>query len=261
MNTASGDILWVRADKVPILDENGSVAGILVFATDITEQKITQDALSQANKKLGLMASITRHDILNQITALNMYMDLVIARSKDPEIAEYLQKMAKISALIERHITFTRDYQDIGVNAPAWQDVETCILRSRAMLPMKNVRIATDLHEVKVLADPLFEKIFYNLMENALKYGGERMDLIRITSRETDSGLAMIFEDNGTGITNEDRKHLFTKGYGKNTGLGLFLSKEILAITGIGIQETGAEGTGARFEITVPKGAYRFTSS
>jgi len=52
-------------------------------------------------------------------------------------------------------------------------------------------------------------------------------------------------------------KKLFTRGFGKNTGLGLFLSREILSITGITITENGTPGKGARFEITVPKGAWR----
>jgi signal transduction histidine kinase len=59
------------------------------------------------------------------------------------------------------------------------------------------------------------------------------------------------------GITDEDKKKLFRKGFGKHTGLGLFLSREILAITGITITENGEPGVGARFEITVPKGMWR----
>jgi signal transduction histidine kinase len=46
-------------------------------------------------------------------------------------------------------------------------------------------------------------------------------------------------------------------GFGKNNGLGLALSREILSITGITIKETGEPGKGARFEMTVPKGMYR----
>jgi signal transduction histidine kinase len=53
-------------------------------------------------------------------------------------------------------------------------------------------------------------------------------------------------------------ERIFEQGFGKNTGLGLFLSREILAITGLTINKNGVPGTGARFEITVPKGAYRF---
>lgn len=66
--------------------------------------------------------------------------------------------------------------------------------------------------------------------------------------------------DNGAGISLEDKQHLFERGFGKNTGLGLFLSWEILSITGISIDETGTPGNGARFEIMVPEGAFRYDS-
>ena len=59
------------------------------------------------------------------------------------------------------------------------------------------------------------------------------------------------------GITDGDKKKLFRKGFGKHTGLGLFLSREILAITNITITENGIPGKGARFEIMVPKGMWR----
>jgi len=72
-------------------------------------------------------------------------------------------------------------------------------------------------------------------------------------------GLTILCEDDGVGISAGDKKKLFTRGFGKNTGLGLFLSREIFAITGITITENGEPGKGARFEITVPKGMYRFT--
>ncbi|RPI37514.1 MAG: sensor histidine kinase, partial [Methanoregulaceae archaeon] len=116
-----------------------------------------------------------------------------------------------------------------------------------------------ELHEVKVLADPLFEKIFYNLIDNALRYGGDSLKQIRISSEETDRGLIIMVEDDGAGISPEDRPHLFTKGFGKNTELGLFLTKEILGITAMEIREDSQPGHGARFEILVPKGAWRRT--
>jgi signal transduction histidine kinase len=87
------------------------------------------------------------------------------------------------------------------------------------------------------------------------------MKTIQISSQEIDTGLLIVCEDDGVGISAEDKKKLFTRGFGKNTGLGLFLSREILAITGITITENGIPGKGARFEIAVPKGAYRFTGT
>ena len=84
------------------------------------------------------------------------------------------------------------------------------------------------------------------------------MTSIRISSEDVENGLKIVIEDNGAGISAEDKKHIFTRGFGKHTGLGLFLSREILGITGMTIIETGISGKGARFEIDVPKGASRY---
>ena len=73
--------------------------------------------------------------------------------------------------------------------------------------------------------------------------------------------MILIIEDDGIGIPEEDKDKIFTRGFGKNTGYGLFLVREILLITGITIKKTGQPGKGARFEMTVPKGAWRFSTS
>jgi signal transduction histidine kinase len=77
-------------------------------------------------------------------------------------------------------------------------------------------------------------------------------------AQETSDGLTILYEDNGVGIPPENKEKIFIRGFGKHTGLGLFLIREILSITGITIAETGDYGKGARFEIRVPKGGYRY---
>ncbi|MFA6333895.1 MAG: ATP-binding protein, partial [Methanoregula sp.] len=130
-------------------------------------------------------------------------------------------------------------------------------MQAAASLPMRDILVDVDRADLEIYADPLFEKVFYNLIDNALNYGGGAMTAIRITSRETGAGLVIACEDDGVGIPDEDKKHLFERGHGKNTGLGLFLSREILSITGITLAETGLTGKGARFEMVVPKDNYR----
>lgn len=144
---------------------------------------------------------------------------------------------------------------------PEWQNVNENIRIAMVALPMRAVHVEPDPADPEVYADPLFEKVFYNLIDNALRYGSSDMKTIRISSQESGTSLTIFCEDDGVGISNEAKKRLFTKGFGKNTGLGLFLSREILAITGITITENGTPGKGARFEIIVPKGAYRFTGT
>ena len=67
----------------------------------------------------------------------------------------------------------------------------------------------------------------------------------------------LVYEDIGPGIPKIGKERIFEKGFGKGNGLGLFLSREILAITGITIQETGIQGHGARFEIAIPSPMFR----
>ena len=92
---------------------------------------------------------------------------------------------------------------------------------------MRAVHVEVDPADPEVYSDPLFEKVFYNLIDNALRYGGDQMKTIRVFSQESDTSLAIVCEDDGVGITAEDKKKLFRKGFGKHTGLGLFLSREI----------------------------------
>jgi len=98
--------------------------------------------------------------------------------------------------------------------------------------------------------------VFYNLMENSIRHG-ERLTKITIHSQDTPDGINLILEDDGVGIPENAKEKIFRREYFKNTGFGLFLSREILSITNLTISETGTPGIGARFVIHAPKGMYR----
>jgi PAS domain S-box-containing protein len=242
--------------------EDKGIPAFLSVITDITERKVAEDSLSRVNKKLTILSSITRHDIKNQLLALSAYLELSGASLDNiSKTSEYLQKESAIAETIGRQIDFSNNYEDMGTIAPIWQNIHECVQRAVTALPMRDVRMEVDRTDLSMYVDPLFEKVFYNLIDNALKYGGDTMTKIHIFCHETDKGLVLICEDDGVGIIKEDKKHLFERGFGKHTGLGLFLSREILAITDIIISETGEPGKGARFEMVVPEGAYRFMQS
>jgi signal transduction histidine kinase len=235
---------------------------MLNMARSRTELQASEDALFQANRKLNILSSITRHDIRNQLQALSGYLELSKDSLNNPaNLSEFIAKEEKIANTILRQISFTKDYEDMGVNAPVWQNTDTIIRKAVAALPMRGVEIDIDRMDLEVFADPLLEKVFYNLIDNALKYGGNAMTKIRIFRHETGAGLILVWEDDGIGITREDKTRLFERGFGKHTGLGLFLSREILSITDITISETSEPGKGARFEILIPGGKYRFVSA
>jgi signal transduction histidine kinase len=104
----------------------------------------------------------------------------------------------------------------------------------------------------------MLEKVFANLFGNAVMHG-ERVSRITIRCEPMGDHFLITVEDNGVGIPLDLKQKIFKKGFGKHTGFGLFLAREILGITGISIHETGRHGSGACFEITVPKDAFRFS--
>ncbi|MDD1696400.1 MAG: sensor histidine kinase, partial [Methanoregula sp.] len=65
----------------------------------------------------------------------------------------------------------------------------------------------------------------------------------------------------GKGIPVTEKEKIFEFGYGKGTGFGLFLIRELLGNTGITITETGEPGKGVKFEIVIPKGKFRKVKS
>lgn len=253
-----GSTRWVLWNDRAIFDPEGTVIEYQSVGRDITKFRQAADALAFAHKKLILLSGITRHDIINQLTALRSYIALLSPQVSDPAQAEYLEKMQKISGVIAEQISFTRDYEEMGMDAPSWQDLDRITRKAISELPMQNVKAEINLDHIEVYADPLLERVFYNLIDNALRYGGGRMTTIRISAHEDGSRLVVVTEDDGAGIPTESKLHIFDKGFGTHTGLGLFLVREILSITGISIRETGTPGSGARFEMEVPREAYRY---
>jgi PAS domain S-box-containing protein len=252
-----GTVLPVELRTTLITGEDGVPQGMWAIIRDISERKKTEEALREALKKLNMLSSITRHDILNQIMGLRAFLELSKEDLKGTRHEAFIEKEDQAADAIQRQIEFTRFYQDIGVNTPKWQDAGAVINDAVQQLSLREINIQVTVSGVEVFADPLIVKVFFNLMENSLRHG-ERVSQMSFSSRESDAGLVLTYRDDGVGISADDKKKLFQKGFGKHTGLGLFLSREILAITGITITEIGEPGKGVQFEITVPPGAFRF---
>ncbi len=229
---------------------------VLSIARDISERKRFESAIQNANTKLNLLSSITRHDILNQLTALTGYLDLSEDITEDPDLLDYIHKEKKTADTIHRQILFTRDYQTIGVQSPQWQNLKSTIQKAAGLLDYGAVSLKVNLDDTEVFADPLLEKVFFNLIDNSVRYGNG-LTTIDFFAQSSDTGLTLICSDDGGGIPSAEKENIFNRKYFSNTGFGLFLSREILSITGFKIAETGEFGVGARFEIHIPKGNYR----
>ena len=162
--------------------------------------------------------------------------------------------------IIGHQIAFMSDYQDIDVHMPRWQSPASIIQSVKSMIHPENVQLGCDLADNEVYADPLLEKVFYNLVDNAVRHGGG-ITRIDFYSKREDGELVIYCQDDGKGIAPDEKEHIFDLGYGKHTGFGLYLAREILSITGISMDEIGEGGRGALFRLRVPPESYRYSKS
>ena len=83
------------------------------------------------------------------------------------------------------------------------------------------------LGEIEVFADPLLERVFHNLLDNTIRHG-KHAKIITLTSVPAGRELLIQWQDDGEGVPDVDKERIFERGFGKHTGLGLFLVREIL---------------------------------
>ncbi|MDD1744105.1 MAG: PAS domain-containing sensor histidine kinase, partial [Methanomassiliicoccales archaeon] len=234
-------------------DKEGAIIGTLSSGEDITERKRKEEELRQMGEKLSLLSNVTRHDILNEVTIQMGYLDLIRNRTTDTETMALIEKARFATGTIRSQIEFTKVYQGTGILAPKWQDINAIV--SSLMVP-KGIELSLGCPEIEVLADPMLSLVFCNLLDNLIRHG-EHATSLKVSCSRNDTGLSIVWEDNGVGVPDEKKELIFSRGFGKNTGMGLFLIRQILSITGISIVENGVEGKGARFEILVPLNGFR----
>ncbi len=220
---------------------------------EVEERRRAEERLAMANHKLKILSSVTRHDALNQLTVLQGYLELAEPMAEDAKLRRYMERMDVAADIIAELIDFGKKYEMLGTEGERWASLSGILA---AMDPGPQVHDGCA--GVEVLADPLLDKVFYNLYDNTLRHSGgaSRVD---VSNRLDGDDLLIVWQDDGQGVPESEKERIFERGVGKNTGLGLFLIKEILEISGIGIAERGTPGEGARFEMRVPAGRWRYS--
>ncbi|MGD0028814.1 MAG: PAS domain S-box protein [Candidatus Bathyarchaeia archaeon] len=258
-----GSLVQVSISAAPIIIQD-QLAGYIGVYKDISKLKKTEEELQKAmenvgimNEKLRVVGGLTRHDVRNKLSTItgNTYL----ARKElagNSKVSDYLREMETAVRQIVKIFDFAKTYEMLGVEELAYIDVERTINEATSLFSdMKSAKVLNECHELTVLADSLLRQLFYNLMDNSLKYG-KKITKIRIHYEKTgENNLRLIYEDDGVGIPDSEKPKLFKEGFssGGSTGYGLYLIKKMMEFYGWTIQETGITGKGAQFIITIPK--------
>ena len=192
------------------------------------------------------------------MTSIIVYIHIINENPDDKENFHYLNMMSSVLKKMRTQIEFTRDYQDFGVTKPGWHDIGALFRLSASQFTERAIHFSSEVSNIEVYADNMLEKVIFNLVENSLRHG-MHVTQISFNIEMEEKGIVLVYTDNGVGIADDEKDLIFMKGFGKNTGFGMFLVREILQITCLSIVETGKAGCGVRFEIHVPNGVWRRT--
>jgi signal transduction histidine kinase len=212
----------------------------------------------KANSKLNLLNSLNRHDMINSLLGIRLFHDIL---ESDPDFQDQKKKrilslMDEALDLLSQRIQFSKKYETLGIQKPVWMNIEESI----HLVINPNIKFVSRLGNLELYADPLMDLVFYTLAENALRHG-KAVTKIEASFTCDNEGCLLHIQDDGVGIPPENKEQIFKRGFGSNSGEGLFYVRQILDLNNISIHETGTCGEGARFDIRIPHGAYRWTGS
>jgi signal transduction histidine kinase len=231
---------------IQIIDEQGEV--IKKLETAVSEKN---DEVEYARLVNGLF----KHEITNQYMGINglicFIKDDLCSEKEKPEL---LEKIFKISPKITSLLNEWSDYQSAGYRVQ-WQTLPQIFRRCAGL--HSNIKVYLVKDNISIISTPAIQIVMSSMVNNTAMHGGQDVSEVKIDWQKVPDGIVLVYEDNGVGIPDEQKSDIFKKGFGKHTGMGLFLAKEILKISGLEIAEKGTYGKGARFEIFVPEGAYK----
>lgn len=247
---------WFEVTVDPVIEPSGAITGVVHIVRDITESTRTQKALEQAKKKLNLLNYVTINDLQNMILTISGYQQIIKETIPANPALPMMEKQEEMLQKVTNTLGFAQSFQNLGLKPARWQDPGHVFLMAISHLDFLRVKHCIELYSLEIFADPQLEQVFLILADNTLKHGGSA-DSVRIYSRYNGASITIVYEDNGPGIPDDLKEKIFLPDFQKKKGVGLFLAREILEITGITILETGVYGEGVRFEILVPGGSWR----
>ena len=282
---------YVEAKSCPVMDAGNEMLGYVIVVQDLTEHKklesdlrtrteetslinemlkMSRVELAQREKMvaIGQMASGIAHEIGNPLASLSSLVQYIARKITDAGQLEQFELMKKqidrISIILKRMLSLSRP----ATSEYKWVDVNTIIESTLALVRFDKRARSVEFDNVvnrelpMVWLNPLhFEQVLLNIVINAL-------DAMAAKEEDSDKQLKVIrsyvgdmievrISDTGIGMEQEICKRAFesfftTKDIGKGTGLGLYISYNLIAEVDGKIELESEPGKGTTVKIRVP---------
>ena len=245
-----------RSETVLVSASPLSQKRVILTFVEITRRVQAEKALKAANDKLKLLSRISHDHLHRTVDQMVQTVKNADAHCNDTVARGFFNQMRALALLLRQQLFLTESYKNLGISPPAWLGVQQILEAAHLSLASGSVSARFWTERLEIYADPLFQDVLNHLAGNAISHGITIKNLI-VTYHEIAEGLDLILEDDGIGIPADKKQSIFDYDDEGHAGIGLFICREILGVTGMTITETGTEGKGARFVIHVPPDGYR----
>jgi PAS domain S-box-containing protein len=264
----------VMVHTVPIRNRRGELELVLEFAVDISEvQRLREELRSTQDRltALGLMVSSVSHGVKGILTGLDAGVYLAESGLRKAETPQVEEGVSTVRQMVERLRRVVLDVLYFAKERPlAWKSMDVRQF-SKRLLELAGPRIQQ--HPIELISEwgkalGVFEvdeavltAALFNILENAVDACVEERSRAahRITLRVDGRPDHVVFEiaDDGIGMPPEIREHIFDLFYSSKgqagTGLGLFITRQVIQQHGGRIEVESAVGQGTRFRVRLPR--------
>jgi K+-sensing histidine kinase KdpD len=259
---------WERADQ-DLLDLFASEVGVALRNAELFGQIESQNArLVELDAAKDEFLRGVSHNLQTPLTSIRAYVDQLRASSEEAGRDRRLQIVAeqtdRLTRLVRQLLTVTR--LEAGVLRPEAEVIAMGLRIRRAWEALNAGEVTFEVRDRArgwlAVADPdQLDQVLWALLDNAVKYGGRGGKVeVEIRSDDTDNRLLVTIADHGPGVSDADRARLFTRftrgatqASGDGTGLGLYVSRQLLRTMGGELSlEPARKGRGAAFTLSLP---------
>ncbi|HEY0610289.1 MAG TPA: PAS domain-containing sensor histidine kinase, partial [Chitinophaga sp.] len=264
LRRADGAFRWHIVRSVPLLGDDGRLAGWFGSATDIHELKALQ---KQKEDFIG----IASHELKTPVTSLRVYTEMLQEKFEAAGNREYAAFMGKMNVQVDRLTDLIRDLLDTTriTDGQLPLNLEPFDLNALINERVEEIQRLSARHLLLFYPDGAgvitadrerISQVLTNLLSNAVKYSPQGGEVV-IATGSTPDAVTVTVTDRGIGIPEQAQDHVFDRFYRVHSaqtqtypglGLGLYISSEIIRRHGGKMAVESREGEGATFRFSIP---------
>lgn len=254
IETKSGEEKIISWTSHPLRNEVDEIIGSIAIGRDVTEKK-------EAEKREEFLQSLFTHDLRNQAQVVLGYLELIKEDISEEEKQEKIEKAIfsvkktlDLADKLRKTISVDEaEYKEL--NPKEFKEIIKEAIKDRRELPEeKDIEVNQYIEGVRVMAGPLIKDVVVNLLDNAIQHSNSKK--INIKTKETEDEAIISVEDDGKGLTRNQKNKIFDRKYTQKPttgGLGLPLIEKILETYNGRIEAKDSELGGARFDVHLQK--------